>query len=77
MKRSKSKIRKFFEALSLPHIALMLILFLLLKKGAEYLLESGNSETLIVVSSMFIAVIVAEAIMTLFNKRGKNQSDKE
>ncbi len=67
--------KSFLNGLSLLGIVIMLILFFLLKEGAEYLLESGNADVLVIVASMFIAAIVTLAIMTAIKNRKKEKPE--
>jgi|GEM_PF-5621390 hypothetical protein len=75
MEFAKEDMKSFLNGLSLLGIVIMLILFFLLKEGAEYLLESGNADVLVIVASMFIAAIVTLAIMTAIKNRKKEKPE--
>lgn len=67
--------KRFLIGQFLLEVVIMLVLFFLLKEGAEYLLESGNADMLVIVASMFIAVMITGAIMMVLKNRKKEKPE--
>ncbi len=67
--------KSFLIGQFLLEVVIMLVLFFLLKEGAEYLLESGNADMLVIVASMFIAVMITGAIMMVLKNRKKEKPE--
>jgi len=68
--------KQFFKEVFFPGVVLLMALFLLLKKGAEYLVESGNTDMLVMGGSMFTAALISEILVFAVKNWRKNKADK-
>jgi len=68
---------QYWKKWRLTQLIVTIFLAFLLTKGADYLIKSGNSDTLVIVSSILIAVGYSEIIMGLLRSRIKELSKKE
>ena len=68
--------KRFLIGQFLLEVVIMLVLFFLLKEGAEYLLETGNADMLVIIASMFISVMITGAIMTVLKSRKKEKPEE-
>jgi len=66
---------QYFTKWSLLQFIITIILAILLMKGADYLLKSGNGDTLVIASGVLIAVGYSDIIGLLLDRRKKNMSE--
>ncbi len=62
---------------SLPQFIITVIMGALLFKGADYLLKSGNGDTLVIASGMLITVGYSDLITVLLRLCKKEKSEKK